>query len=209
MANKFTQRYSTAILAILSLLILGCGQSALSPQEYVRWVDSDNSGLVKYKELNGFKITSKLIPSEYIAIKETYAEHKEFNQETYNKKLKEVSGQYNIYIQLAPLSGNKSALRKDLASADDYYYRVEYFNFLSESDVHLIAGNDTLQCALSNFENNYEITPFNNWQLVFEKPTQPLKSDLKFVWDDQALGLGRIRFNYNIEDINNIPTITF
>lgn len=209
MANKITKINRFYSLVLICLVSMACNKSKLSPEEYVKWIDSDKNGLVKTKEINGYQITSKLVPAEYIAVKETYAENKKFDAPTYNKKVKELGSQYYIYMQLKPLNGNKSALRNDIGSADDYYYRIEYFNFMSEKDVYLVANTDTLKCALSNFENNYEITPFNNWQLVFEKPAKPLKEDLKFVWDDQALGIGRVRFSYDIDDINNIPTISF
>lgn len=194
------------ILIFLSLI--ACNNNRVSPKDFVNWVDSGENGLIKEKEVNGYKIISKFIPAQYVAVKETYIENKEFDKSTYQKKLNELNSQYYIYLQISPTSGNQSTLRSNLKDASEYYYRIEYFNFLAQNDLYLITNDDTLNCSLSNFENNFEINPFNNWQISFEKPAKPLTGDLVFMWDDQALGIGRIRFTYNLKELNNIPTIT-
>ncbi len=97
-------------------------------------------------------------------------------------------------------------LKQGVGSEQEYSSRLQYFSDLAESDMRLVEGSDTLSCALFHFERNYGVAPYNKIVLAFPKIGEAIQTKT-FVFNEQALGIGKINLKIKEEDINKIPKV--
>src|SRR5690606_10624522 len=119
-------------------------------------------------------------------------------------RIKEIKDFQYYTLKIESLKGTEM-MRTNIASEHEYSQRLQYFSDLVQYDLSLEENNDTLTCQLFHFERNYGVAPYNNIVLGFPKPTQ--ESTKTLVFNDQILGIGKIKLKIEKENIDNIPNI--
>lgn len=192
---------------IALVFAFGCSkQSSLSKEAYVSFVNSEESGLIKSKEIGEFTFEAFYRPYDYIAIQEL--KKATLSSEEVASKKKELAGLHylNLKIEGAPGLG---LLETDATSDQDYNLRLYYYTSEAQLDMQLIQDQDTMPCVLYHFERNYQLAPYNNIVLGFEPTNQEINytKDIEFVYNDRVLNTGPIRMVFNADQLNTLPTL--
>lgn len=185
-----------------SMMLFSCAQKELSVKDYLAWVNNPENGLKVSKEIKEYKIELFYKPAEYIAINEQKTT--EIDTALFFQRIKEIKDFQYYTLKIESLKGTEM-MRTNIASEHEYSQRLQYFSDLVQYDLLLEENNDTLTCQLFHFERNYGVAPYNNIVLGFPKPTQENAKTL--VFNDQMLGIGKIKLKIEKDNIDNIPNI--
>ncbi|MBL1231533.1 MAG: hypothetical protein COA31_002330 [Flavobacteriales bacterium] len=185
-----------------SMMFFSCTQKELNVKDYLAWVNNPENGLKVSKEIKDYKIELFYKPAEYIAINEQKTT--EIDTALFFQRIKEIKDFQYYTLKIESLKGTEM-MRTNISSEHEYSQRLQYFSDLVQYDLSLEENNDTLSCQLFHFERNYGVAPYNNIVLGFPKPTQ--ESAKTLVFNDQMLGIGKIKLKIEKENIDNIPNI--
>ncbi|MCG3167824.1 MAG: hypothetical protein POELPBGB_03619 [Bacteroidia bacterium] len=197
-------KYTT--IFIFLLIILSCGKvEKLDFADYMNFIENEKSGLNMVKEIADYKIQVNYQPAEYLALKESIDKEKQLSADKFSKALPHYRNHYYFRMRIENKKQYNNPIMEQSGDYDEYAYILEYMSFYAQNDLKLVAGKDTLKCVNYHFENNYKLLPFNDIQMAFKKPQTPVNENLTLIWDDQVYGVGRIKIEFENENINNIP----
>lgn len=190
---------------ILICFFVSCGKRNLAPDEFVRWVEDAGNGLTVSKEFDNaaFQIIYK--PTDYIVAKELL--NGGIKKDEIPERLKDLDGMQYFTLRIKSTESNE-LLSAEASRENEYYERLEYFMDNVQNDLWLVEDKDTIPCALSHYERNYGLAPYNNFVIAFAKNNDK-PNDKIFIYNDRILGTGKVMFKIKAEDINNIPTINW
>jgi hypothetical protein len=124
------------------LFLVGClssCDSSLSPKEYMRWVNSKESGLHKRKEVGEYVFDIQHKPFVYLKIQE-YG--KNIRQDSLIKWQKEEQAQtmqyYDLHIEVK--GGKTDILKYHTANEQVYNDKLYYFSYQFQQDIYIEAG---------------------------------------------------------------------
>jgi hypothetical protein len=194
------------IIGFITLLIVSCKKTTVvDAANYVKYVDNPENGLVQeYKnEDKALKITTRYKTPEYLAIKEIGPTA--FHPDSILKLAKEFEGGYHLGFTISSMVSGYDVIKEKL-SPKEYLDRVTYLSGSIRDDFKLLVGLDTVACSIAHFERNYNISPNNNFMLVFpyDKTTN---EDLTLIYDDKIFGEGKLEFKIKYKNIKNTPKL--
>lgn len=192
------------VLVVFLIPLLSCSTKELSPLDFIKWVESEDNGLIYKKRIGGLIYELQYKPVDYVALKE-------LNKEVVNnQELENVKKNYDeldhFNLKISRVEGGTEVLRHDISSESEYQQRIHYFSFEAQKDFFLIGGGDTISCALYHFERSYDLAPFCNIVLGFPKLKNE-GSDMIISFLDRGFGTGIINMQIQLKDINNIPIV--
>lgn len=185
------------------LLLWACSPQHLPKEAYVKWVADKDHGLIVSKEIDNYVFSTFYQPPAYLVLQDN--KHKNLSLEAFNQEVTERSEHWHINFRISDKEGKTSALKTKMESEDAYFDRLGYYAFGVQEDLYLVQGTDTLNCLLHHFERNFNLAPFINMSLVFEKGKET--EEVRFVYDDQALGIGTVQMTLKPSSWMNIPQI--
>jgi hypothetical protein len=192
------------LILIGSCVLLSCSKepTAMEASNFIRWVENEQNGLLNQRSLGDFKFSLQYKPLEYVVLTENRTNKlKESELETRKEELENLQ-YYNFKI--SSLRGTEM-LSTNIRSEEEYNARLYYFSALAQQDISLIDGSDTLPCLLYHFERNYGLGPYNNLVLAFRNTGKI--NNKTFVYNDQVLGTGPVKFSIKASDIHQTPTL--
>ena len=180
---------------VFCLLLMSCGNS-LKPEAYIKWMENPKNGLNKSRSLGSVQYTVQYKTPEYSMLKNNTLE--EVNTDGH-------SGIHYFGLTLDPVDQKSQLLHVNLASEQDYFARMQYFNFNFKNDIYLNINGKQLPCEYYLFESTGKITPGLTFTLGFD--AQKEKGDLQVVINDRVFGTGGINFLFKEKTLNNIPKL--
>lgn len=199
-ANKFF-----FITAAVAFCLFACGKKAVTPVEYVNWVEDNGNGLSVKKEFDDISYHVLYKPVNYIAAKELV--NKGISMNEIPQRIKDLGDMQYVTLRITSLKANE-LLRAGIRDENEYYQRLEYFMGDIQNDIYLVEGKDTLPCMMNHYERNYGLAPYNNFVLAFGK-SKDAKADKIFVYDDKILGTGKVMLKVGSSDIHAAPDINW
>ncbi len=206
MANS---KFICCSLSILLLITISCGKRALTPVQYLRYIDDKSNGLIKEKQIGPYTVTCEFKPAGYIVLKEKFKQINDNELKDIGDELSDASEMNHFYMRFTA-EGENDILKSHLQSQAEYYERLNYFSNFIQKDLYLISGSDTIDCAYTYFERNFGLSNRNTLLLGFKKGNYNGGvggGDFTLIYDDQVLGLGPVQFKFGLGDISNIPVL--
>ncbi len=151
--------------------------------------------MVNQRKLGDFEYTLKQLTPDLMALQElkgNTSDKKEFEmaKSHYSDLL-----YFKFNIQNSQF--NKELLKYNLEEPAQYGERVKYCSFSLGKDFYLTNGQDTVPCALHEFERTFNVGGGLNFLVTFPKINST--KNLTVVYHDQLFKQGIIKFNYNNE----------
>lgn len=193
---------------IFILIIFVSITSFIKPPEkrirkFKKWYLENEFRLSQVIELDSFYVSANYLPSQMFLANELIS-----NNITSNQAFKESSDKYLNYTEFkikVEYRFGLDPILKVSKDKEDYKLKQHYLIESLRNDVVLINGNDTLFPLDSHFENNYGVTPFAVFHLVFDK----VKNDLpnRLIYRDFVFTNKEFSFDFTELKINSIPNI--
>lgn len=196
-------KYYSFIFFTTLCFLSSCSHQEMRPSELIEWVENEENGLRQSKNFEhfGFEVIYK--PTDYVIAMEGRTDN--LSESKYQKLKTEIGDLQYVDIKIKTIGGEGNALSGNMETEEDYYSRLDYFVMYANQDISLIQGADTLAPMLYHFERNYGLAPYNTLLLGFDKNNN---SDSKTILiDDQIMGIGRIKFDFDNSDIKATPQL--
>lgn len=202
---------SKFILKTLAFIFvfIGCKSEPqiVSPNHFLAWVENHENEFILNKEFDGLVYSAFYKPPKYIAYKECIS-HNCIDSLKLKKRINGLSNQYNFGFRIKSKDGNH-ILNTRSQNQNEYFQRLEYFLTAAKKDFKLLllSSKDTLDCSIYHFERNYGAAPFIDISLAFQNPLGTNIEDITLQFEDQIFENGSIKFNYEKDNIQNLPQI--
>ncbi len=196
-------RQLITISIIAAILVLqGCKVESLSPEELAGYVNNRENGLTQSRKIGPYILEAQYKPVDFISLLE---KENDLTESYLNKRRKELKGLQYYKLRLASADPHQRVMDIGNYSEQDYYNKIYYFGLEMQQDIKLLESDDTLKCVLFHFERNYDLAPYVDFNLGFEKNTAP--GDRELILMAHKIGLGTVKFRFKAAAIHNIPTI--
>ncbi len=174
----------------------------VSVQDYATWIEDINNGLKVEKTIEDFTYSLQYKPTEYVALLELKKDSVHLSE--LNKKISEYDGLQYFSFRISTESRTE-LLKKNLAGANEYYGRIQYFSFDMQKDLKLIEGKDTLDCVLFHFERVFGLAPYATFVLGF--PIVNGEHDKTLYYNEKVFGAGKIYLTVKSKNIKKLPSV--
>lgn len=206
MKNIKALKIKAILIAWVILLINGCKEDVKTAEEYLKWMNQPESGLVIEKKIADKKITVKYLTPEYL----TYNELKD--KETYSEKTKDsifnwYSSSRTFLMTIRPADENGESVQMEgITSMSEYTERTKTLNFDMGEYLRLITEKAEFIPVLTSMENTYDLQKYRNIYVVYSEKdsAEDLFSSKKidFVFNDELFSTGISHFVFDKEKID-------
>lgn len=202
---KVSKRLNILIGLLLTLLV-SC-QEKLTPLEYKQWAESEESGLVKQKEVNGLTFRAQYKTREYSVLLQKGP--RGIENCDIEKEVAAISEDHQILLTIDNSENGTPPLEHEIYDERDYYARLQYLTSgeVSKDCFLLTEQKDTVPCALSHFERDFGIGPKLNLSLAFDRSRVPENERIQLCFKDRMFNRGMIKFIFEKESINELPLL--
>jgi hypothetical protein len=126
------------------------------------------------------------------------------------KKTEEYTNLHYIKFSIENKTFKSELLRYEVASAEDYSNRVNYYAFHIKQDVMLIQNDkDTIRNAFVTMERTFDISPKLNLVFAFETKANAKIDKLTFAYEDVVFNNGKLNFEINYKAIAHLNSPDF
>lgn len=194
-------RTSWKTIPVLGLVfILSSCEKSLEQKDYAAYVTNPENGLKKTQVIGDFEISALYEPVDFILSKEFSLEDKQGIEQ----RRTELASFEHFQFRIKLLEGG-NILNHDETMSCNESSRVNHFSFEATGDFMLIAGGDTLPCKLAHYSRNYNLTPTIDLTLSFPKANET--NDLKLIYTDSQFSIGKVKFLFERERIEDTPAL--
>lgn len=199
---------SKITIVLLVFFLIGCAQprKKMEIKAYEQFITTENNGCYESRIVNGFQFELLYLPLEYKAIKEI--RDKTPSIALLEKEKTNFSGMTYFTLKISPEKSDKSILKYNLKSNEDYQARLAYFSFGLQKDIYLEQGDLKIPCTLYHFERAYDLSKFRVFNLAFEDKLIDKNKDFTLVIASDFFQSGRIKFKYKKTELEKIPELT-
>ncbi len=182
----------------LMVLLMACG-NVLSPEDYIKYVESDNYPYKITRKYADKEFTLIYTPNEYLVLKQMNLQ-KTIDKDAFNNELKAKQGfMHFVFIIKSGSNKNNEVVLNETSNLSSYTNDLMYMMNDVQFDFTMHQKENTMPCVFANYERNYALTNKNNMQVVFEEPSG--LSDIKIIYNDRLFNSGPVVFQF--DDIKN------
>jgi hypothetical protein len=179
------------------------GQLTFDKKEDLIKFFNENENYNQQKQIGDFMFKCRYLSSDYLALNEignTTYDQKFFNQikEGYSELL-------YFRLNISNPAYSKELLKYNAGSNHEYKERLTYASFNFGNDVSLIQGNDTIPCALYQFERTFDVNQGLNFLLSFKPNAQ--SSNYTLLIKDRLFNCGYVKLSFTINS-KDLPILT-
>ncbi len=140
-----------------------------------------------YSKKIGENFKATLVPMS----SESYAELVENDRENFE----EYEDFYYFFLRISETEDSQSQIFKELHSRETIGKSINYLSHEIANDLVLIAGSDTLNCAMAHWERTYNIRKDLTLSVAFHKETK--EKPTKLIWNDNLFEGIPLKFKLN------------
>ena len=191
--------YYILFFGLLIVIIISC-RKKLDKEEYAIFVTDPENGFRKTQTIGEFELSVLYEPTDYIVSKE-FDKNDESKIESRKKELSEFE---HFQFRLKLIEGGNILKYKETFNHNESS-RINHFSFETKNDFILVSDSDTLTCKIAIYSRNYNLTPTIDLSLTFDKVNTD--EDFRLIYHDQQFDLGKVKFLFKKEDLENIPEL--
>jgi len=194
MANSAAIRAS---MLFLTLFVISCSKPIKSKQQLIEYLNDPKHGLVKTEEVNRIKATITFKPWQSIA-------------KNYDKKDSSVlrNIKKRVYFVFSLSQNDKEVIRQ--LPFSKYSEMVQILAFRMRPLVSIVTDDGTVAEAEDClFQQTYGMAKENELLLIFDRSKLQNAKTLDIKIKEFGLNTGDLDFNLQMNDIKDIPNISF
>jgi hypothetical protein len=198
----------TFILFAISLLT-ACSTRALKPAEFMKFINEEKNGLNKVKNINGLKIKVKYLPSDFLAYKE-FKDSDMSGDEKLDSLKKLYANSLTFVMELSPeKEKSQDVMLQNIHSEQEYKDRVNVMNFNMKDYLEIEVDGKNISPSIANLENIYGLKNSRKVIVVFPVEIKKMTrgKELKFTYSDEIYSTGVNHFEFQSDDILDVPQI--
>jgi len=170
-----------------------------SKEELTTWVNK-NENTSRTKKLGDFEFSLKRLSPDVMALQELQGNTSD--AKAYEEAKSHYTGLTYYRLNISNNNYHRELLKYNLKSSEEYNDRVMYCSFQINRDLYMTNGNDTVPCALHEFERSFNLESGLNFVIAF--PLIDLQKEHTVVLQDQLFDNGIIKFSFS-KNGNDLP----
>lgn len=183
------------ILGLFSLVFSISCNGGLSPEAYIKYVESPSYPYRITKKMANKEFTLIYTPNDYLVLKSMGGEGG-YDKQFFDNEMKQKENFIHFLFIISSDKNNEIVVdnSNNVAEVDDnlmYMMNDLQFDFMMKS------ANKNIPCVFANYERNFGISNKNNIQIVFEKTSFSFDNEIKIIYNDKIFNTGPIVFNFN------------
>lgn|GEM_PF-1176552 len=207
------------VVAVLGFLFLS-EPAALPVEDFTRWINDPDHGMVKDVYVNGLHISIKHLPTDYLVrseVSKILHTNKEFPLTS--STIDSIRGLYTesmtFVLGIGPDERKEKGgdvMFRDITSYPEFVQRAMNLNFEMDKFVSMRVGSSQYAPVLTNLENTYGLNTARSIVLVFPRPPDVPDGEeagYEVVWNDMLYTTGIHRFFFSARDMESIPALSF
>jgi len=195
-------------------LLASCHSNApVTADDWFAYINDPSNGLVKVREVNGFRFEMKYLPADYWVYREATRRKEKLSEEERESIRQVYEGSHHFLLSIGT-DGEKrqevDIMRVGVNDYKDYSFRMHKMNFTMKESFSLKGKRHQHVPTFANLENVYGLSPKRNLNLVFldnEDIREASTWDIKM--EDDIFHTGIHHFSFNRTQLHTIPTLTF
>lgn len=197
----------TAGAIVLLLLFCSCGRKTLNAEAYAAWFNAEKENLQSEKEVGDYIFSLQYQPADYLLLLDQRNGLLPDSELTARRN--ELAAGQHFTLRIRSKNEGGDFLKNTSSNAAAFNENVNYFAFRMQEQLKLVDSGDTLPCSLFHFERSYGLSPGVTFLLSFPDNGNPEKEgDKILVYDDEALGLGKVMLTLDGKRLADIPLLT-
>lgn len=193
----------SVVFIVFGFILLSIQRDSSPFEKFREWYKENGSNLAQKKKVEDYSFELKYIPKEIKVIRELGSD-----LNLSSKAIQQAYTKYDLYYEFTFSMQHDSVaniLMHVANNAEEYNSYLFYLLEEIQQDFSLHKNSGTFKPLRCSFENNYGVTPFLKFHLVFEK--EQGDQLLELVYNDLFVGSGEIRFDISSIDDLKIPKI--
>lgn len=203
--------FKCCCFVFIVLQFLGCNSSIKNEAAFLEWLNQPENGYVKKNHTNGFSMTMKYLPAEYLA----YAEFKNEDLDPSKDRatlVEEFEDSRTFILSIEHEVSGIDISNYGIQNISEFKRRISELNFNIKDYIFLKNENGKKsKPVLTTFENSYELGGKKTFYIVFakeqEKDIDAKKIDI--VFEDPFFDTGINHFMFQTEQIDHSPILQF
>lgn len=195
---------------IYLLLLISCSSSIDNEKELLKWLNTPSNGFVKKSSSNGFVLTMKYLPPEYLAFNEMKKDAR--GNTDLQEYLESFKNSRTFLLTIAPDDKKMDATTYGVSNMSDYSQRIKDLSFnIKESLILKTDSGQRYNPVLTTMENLYEIGNKKSIYIVFSDDKKHILNSekLDITFQDTFLDTGITHFVFKRKKIDNLPNLNF
>lgn len=200
---------SRSVFLVFITFLFGCN-SEMKIKDLGSFLHDEDNGFVISKKVNDIEITCKVIPSEIMA----YNELKHLNvikNNVFDSVITTYKNQLSIKLSIQSEEGNSSLKLLNSNSVEEYQKHLEKMYYSISEAVSLNINGASYKPVLTEMNNYNQMQSQKEFLLVFvqedENDNDFSSENPTIAFNDLWFNTGITQFNFERNDLNNIPTI--
>ncbi|MFN8334364.1 MAG: hypothetical protein U0U09_04500 [Cyclobacteriaceae bacterium] len=187
---------------VFSFALLGCTHGELSREDLRNFIGEPSNGLIKSADSNGYTVTCAYQPvdlvfSNELAIGNRFDQRRDSLRKLYNK----------IYYFRLAISRDGKSIEQSFASIPGQLANLtSHLSSTIGKDLQMQTGENTATVVDFIYSPFYGSSSATQILFAFET-SQDVSGEVKIIYDDSFVGVGRIEFLFNASDIRKTPLL--
>ncbi len=202
----------TILFAFSIIFLSSCNKTLKSELDYLKWLEDTSNGLVIQKEINGFHLKMKYLPTEWLA----YQDYKQLKRIGATSRKQDLINLYDSsYVFLFTISNDqdKDIMYYKVQTIEDLKTNVLDMNFNLQDYIWISINGQEIFPTLLHMEGTSEIKNSKTFYIVFSnsQDTSDLFniSAIDIVFKDVFFNTGITHYKFQKDNLNEIPKIGF
>jgi hypothetical protein len=205
------------LIVLIACLTSSCDRKRIEdPKEYFKWINNPDHHLVVTKNVNDVELIVKYLPPEYMAYRELSGQ-KKFSEKERDSLINYYSMSKTFLLTINSKGEGKQKpsdiMFRGIDKYQDYKERSFEMNFSMEDFVSLVTDKGTYKPVLNTLENTYGLSSSRTILFVFADSNKGRDlnnaKELDFLFEDEFFSTGVHHFEFEKDDLDNIPYFIF
>lgn len=199
------RNYRTILICfvILSFLSSCSSKKEMDREEYLRYMNSKDCGLLVTKSLKGICYELKCIMPEQQCLR--FNRNSIQSKEQFNQLLNEYKDKLSFIMVIKDDEGS-SVVRSAVFDKETYGNILGYANTELQKDFSLEGFESQNICAMAHIESSNSVQPVLRLVLAFGSVSK-MEHGFTVVYNDNIFNNGPIKFNFSESTISHLPVL--
>jgi len=190
--------------SLISLLLLICFffcmyKKEVNDSEYIQWIEDENNGMLKSKQMGDFLLEAKYRPINYekaLLTSRGTPVTEEMTEDDF----------YYFTLKVSLENGSGDLTEWNAKDMTEVQRNIYYLSFLMQNDISLVDGNDTLKCVHYVYERSFDLGNFKIFNIGFD-PVNWSTETKSLIINSKYFGTVPVKFKFKKSDFENLPNL--
>ena len=203
-------RIALLLFFSMSLSFLGCKNKNENFENYLKYLNEPENGLMKERSIAGVKFTVKYLPPDYLIHHEL-----KFREEVVDSSiLMQLKNKYAnsliFLLIISPAQNEKFDVTKvGVSNYKEFDQRIMELSFGMQENLQLEFKEHNIQASIAQLERVYALKKGRHINIAFDKSDllkqHLINEDIYLIYHDRIFQTGINKFHFKSSDLNRIP----